>query len=44
METTPLLRALSYRSHIILYEVDPDRTVTVLRIRHGREDWVSEPL
>jgi len=37
------VRAFNYRAHIILYQFDLN-TVTILRIRHAREDWVSDPL
>jgi len=40
----PPLRVLPHRSHGILYDVAEDQTVTILRVRHGREDWISDPL
>lgn len=33
------VRAYPIRAHIIIYEIDKDAMVTVLRVRHGREDW-----
>lgn len=29
-------------SHIVLWEVEPDGTAFILRIRHHREDWLSD--
>ena len=36
----PPVRVKPYRSHLILYRVQ-DGDVVVLRVRHGREDWLS---
>lgn len=37
------VRGFPYHAHLILYEVADDGTVVILRIRNGREDWVSDP-
>ncbi len=37
-EFEPPLRVFSHRSHLILYLVD-DGLLSIIRIRHGREDW-----
>lgn len=37
------LRVHTYVSHVILYEIE-DGTVVIQRIRHGREDWMANPL
>ena len=42
-ETTPPVRIHPFRSHVIVYSVD-DRIVRVLRVRHAREDWSSDPV
>jgi toxin ParE1/3/4 len=41
-EYDPPVRIHPHRSHIIVYQVVDDQ-VLILRIRHGREDWASEP-
>jgi len=38
------VRVYPYKMHVIVYELEPDDTVVVLRVRHGREDWLSQPL
>lgn len=43
-EIDPPIRAHPYRSHLIVYEVDEQDEITILRVRHGREDWSSDPL
>lgn len=42
MEINPPARIYRYRSHMIVYEVDDEETVLILRIRHGREDWQTD--
>jgi len=41
-EISPPVRAYRYKSHLIVYEIQSDDCVLILRIRHGREDWVTE--
>lgn len=41
-EIDPPIRAYRYMSHSIVYELDGDDTVVVLRVRHNREDWQGE--
>ena len=42
-EITPPVRAHPHRSHLIVYELDAEDSVVILRVRHGREDWMSRP-
>jgi len=41
---TPNLRAYPYEAHVIIYRPDPDDGVRILRVRHGRENWLADPL
>lgn len=41
-DLAPGLRVHPYRSHIIIYRVESDH-LDVIRIRHGSEDWISDP-
>ncbi len=41
-EITPPVRAHRYRSHLVIYEIDENETVIILRVRHGREDWLGD--
>ena len=39
----PDIRVRRYRSHVLLYRVDHRAgEVVILRVRHGREDWLRE--
>ncbi|ETX12865.1 hypothetical protein OCH239_15685 [Roseivivax halodurans JCM 10272] len=33
-----------FGAHLILYFVRPTGSIFVVRVRHAREDWMSEPL
>lgn len=37
------IRAFPHGSHVILYELE-DEGIVILRVRHGREDWLNDPL
>lgn len=43
-EIAPPIRAHPYRSHVIVYDIAEDEHVLIQRIRHGREDWSSDPI
>ncbi len=40
-ETKLPVRAWRYKAHLIVYIVERDG-ILILRVRHGREDWVGE--
>ncbi len=40
-EISPPVRAYPYKAHLIVYELDDADRVVILRIRNGREDWLS---
>jgi toxin ParE1/3/4 len=40
-EISPPVRTHRYKSHMVVYELDHDDLVLILRVRHGREDWAS---
>lgn len=41
-EIDPPVRALPYKSHIIIYDIGSDDRVIIVRVRHCREDWMAE--
>ena len=43
-EITPPVRIHPVKSHIIVYLIDDNRMVRVLRVRHGRENWPEDPI
>jgi toxin ParE1/3/4 len=40
-ELHPPVRARRFQSHLIFYDEQPDGGVFILRVRHGREDWLD---
>ncbi len=43
VELTPPVRLHPCGAHVIVYLVTGSRDVLIVRIRHGREDWISNP-
>lgn len=39
VEITPPVRIHPIESHIVIYTVDENRDIFVVRVRHGCEDW-----
>ncbi len=44
LEINPPVRIHPCGSHIIVYIEKEEGEVLILRVRHGREDWISDPL
>lgn len=42
-ELNPALRIARQASHIVVFHVQDDGDVLILRVRHGREDWSADP-
>jgi toxin ParE1/3/4 len=40
-EISPPVRMHPYKAHLVIYDVEDDDEVIILRVRHGREDWIS---
>ncbi len=43
-EITPPVRCHPHGSHIIIYLIQDNSDVLILRVRHAREDWDSDPV
>jgi toxin ParE1/3/4 len=41
-EIVPPVRIHPHHAHLIVYRIEADGSVLIIRIRHGREDWVSD--
>ena len=41
-ELDPPIRVYPFGSHLVIYSVEPNNDVFIIRIRHGREDWSSD--
>lgn len=42
-ELAPPVRIHPVGAHIVVYLVDDTGDILIVRVRHGREDWVDEP-
>ena len=42
-EIDPPVRAHRYKAHLIVYEIEAEGGIVVLRVRHSREDWHNDP-
>ncbi|GGZ15728.1 type II toxin-antitoxin system RelE/ParE family toxin [Novosphingobium colocasiae] len=40
-EISPPVRVHPYKAHLVIYDVGDEDEVIILRVRHGREDWIS---
>lgn len=43
VEITPPVRIHPYKSHLVVYVVDANNDILIIRVRHGREDWRRNP-
>lgn len=41
-ELSPPVRIHPHRSHLIVYTIEDNDQVLILRIRHAHEDWISD--
>lgn len=41
-EISPPVRILPFKAHLVVYVMDEDGGILVVRIRHGHEDWARE--
>ena len=42
LEISPPVRVHPHKAHLIVYLIEDNRSVTIVRIRHGHEDWESD--
>ncbi|MDM7852461.1 type II toxin-antitoxin system RelE/ParE family toxin [Pseudochrobactrum kiredjianiae] len=42
-EISPPVRIHPFKAHLIIYQIEQNETVFVIRIRNAFEDWISEP-
>jgi toxin ParE1/3/4 len=42
LEISPPVRIYPYGSHLIIYLVEENLDVLIVRVRHGHEDWIDQ--
>ncbi|MCA1444752.1 type II toxin-antitoxin system RelE/ParE family toxin [Ensifer sp. IC4062] len=43
-EISPPVRIHSLKAHLIVYRIEENGAIFVIRIRHGHEDWAGDPV
>lgn len=43
-EIDPPVRIHPFNAHLIVYRIEDDETIFVIRIRHGHEDWPTNSI
>ncbi len=43
-EITPPVRIHPHKAHLIVYLIEEDSDVLIVRVRHGHEDWENDPV
>lgn len=41
-EISPPVRIYPFKAHLIVYRIEENGVIFVIRIRHGHEDWASD--
>ncbi len=41
-ELSPPMRIHPFKAHLVVYRIEEDGGILVVRVRHGHEDWTSE--
>lgn len=40
-EINPPVRIHPFKAHLVVYGIEDDETIFIIRVRHGHEDWAS---
>jgi toxin ParE1/3/4 len=41
-ELSPPMRIHPFKAHLIVYRIDDDGDIFIVRVRHGQEDWAAD--
>jgi toxin ParE1/3/4 len=44
VELSPPVRIHPVGSHIIIYQLQANQNIIIVRVRHAHEDWLNDPL
>ncbi|OHV78488.1 type II toxin-antitoxin system RelE/ParE family toxin [Ensifer sp. LCM 4579] len=40
-EISPLVRIHPFKTHLVVYRIEEDGDIIIVRVRHGHEDWLD---
>ncbi len=43
-EILPPVRIHPFKAHLVVYRIEENGAIFVIRIRHGHEDWAGDPV
>ncbi|MGO4622865.1 type II toxin-antitoxin system RelE/ParE family toxin [Ensifer sp. 2YAB10] len=41
-EISPSVRIHPFKAHLVVYRINDDGSIFVIRVRHGHEDWIGD--
>lgn len=41
-EIHPPIRVHPFKAHLVVYRIEDDESILIIRIRHGHEDWAND--
>lgn len=41
-ELSPPMRIHPFKAHLVVYRLEEDGNILIVRVRHGHEDWAAE--
>ena len=41
-ELSPPMRIHPFKAHLLIYRIEEDGDILIVRVRHGHEDWTDE--
>lgn len=42
LEISPPIRIHPFKAHLVVYRIEEDGDIFIVRVRHGREDWAGD--
>jgi len=42
LEITPPIRIHPFKAHLIVYRIEQDENIFIIRVLHGHEDWTDD--
>lgn len=42
LELSPPMRIHPFKAHLVVYRIEEDGDILIVRVRHGHEDWTSD--